>query len=337
MRRHTAIRLGAPTNAALLALLAIAFLTGWLAFALGTTSSRASLIVHATGGVAILVLLPWKSMIARRGMGRPRPGRWASIAFGVLVVISLGAGLGHSTGLVLSWGPFTSMEVHVGAAAIAVPFGVWHVASRRIRVRATDLSRRNFLKGSAAVGIAAATYAGSEMVTRTVSLPGMARRFTGSYEAGSFQTFAMPVSSWMFDAIPTLDPDSWTLRAPGKVWSHGELVVFEDRVTATLDCTGGFYSTQTWSGVRLDRLIAGARGSSIRVASSTGYARRFPVEEASSLLLATRFGDEMLDAAHGFPARLVAPDRRGFWWVKWVVAIEVDDLPSWWQPPFPLQ
>jgi DMSO/TMAO reductase YedYZ molybdopterin-dependent catalytic subunit len=36
-------------------------------------------------------------------------------------------------------------------------------------------------------------------------------------------------------------------------------------------------------------------------------------------------------------ARLVAPDRRGFWWVKWVVAIEVDDLPDWWQSPFPLQ
>src|SRR5213593_4432349 len=102
MRRNPAIRLGAQTNAALLALLAIAFLTGWLAFAFATAPARVSLIVHAAGGVAILVLLPWKSMIARRGMGRPRPGRWASIAFGGLVLISLAAGLGHSTGLVLS-------------------------------------------------------------------------------------------------------------------------------------------------------------------------------------------------------------------------------------------
>ena len=71
--------------------------------------------------------------------------------------------------------------------------------------------------------------------------------------------------------------------------------------------------------------------------SRTGYDRRFPFEEAPQLLLATRFGDLTLDAAHGFPARLVAPDRRGFWWVKWVVSVEVDDVPYWFQSPYPLQ
>ena len=74
-RRHLPTRLGAKTNAALLALLAAAFFTGWLAFAFGTSPARLSLIVHATSGVAILVLLPWKSMVARRGLGRPRTGR----------------------------------------------------------------------------------------------------------------------------------------------------------------------------------------------------------------------------------------------------------------------
>ncbi len=336
-RRAPAIRLGAQTNAALLALLAIAFLTGWLAFAFGTAPARLSLVVHATGGVAILVLLPWKSMIARRGIRRTRPGRWASTALGTLVLISLAAGLGHSTGLVLSWGPFTSMEIHVGAALVAVPLAIWHIAARRIRVRATDVSRRAFLKGSAALGIAAVTYSGSELVTRAVSLPGAGRRFTGSYEAGSFQPAAMPVSSWMFDAIPRLDAGRWTLRTPGGSWSYDDLLVFDDRVTATLDCTGGFYSTQEWSGVRLDRLVAHGIEGSVHVISSSGYTRRFPAAEAGSLLLATRVGGVHLDAGHGFPARLVAPDRRGFWWVKWVVAIEVDDLPDWWQSPFPLQ
>jgi molybdopterin-dependent oxidoreductase-like protein protein/TAT (twin-arginine translocation) pathway-exported protein len=337
MRRKIAIRLGASTNAALLALLAVAFLTGWLAFSFGTAPARVSLAVHATGGVAILVLLPWKSMIAHRGMGRPRPGRWASIALGVLVLISLVAGLGHSTGLVLSWGPFTSMEVHVGAALVGIPLAVWHVVARRIRVRSTDMSRRTFLQGSAVLAFAAATYAGSEVVTRAAALPGAARRFTGSYEMGSFQPSAMPVSSWIFDAIPLHDRESWMLRTPGRDWGYAQIAAFDERLTATLDCTGGFYSTQEWSGVRLDRLLAGASGGSIRVISSTGYDRRFPIGEASSLLLATRFGGDTLDAGHGFPARLVAPDRRGFWWVKWVVAIEVDDLPSWWQSPFPLQ
>ncbi len=28
------------------------------------------------------------------------------------------------------------------------------------------------------------------------------------------------------------------------------------------------------------------------------------------------------------PVRLVAPDRRGYWWVKWVSTITLDELPS---------
>ncbi len=59
-----AVARGARTNLALLALLAAAFLTGWLAFAFATAPSRWSLIIHATSGFAIIALLPWKSMIA---------------------------------------------------------------------------------------------------------------------------------------------------------------------------------------------------------------------------------------------------------------------------------
>jgi len=330
-------RLGARTNLALLGLLGAAFLTGWLAFAYATAPARWSLIVHAVSGIAIVVLLPWKSMIARRGLKRPRPGRWASIVFGVLVIASLGAGLAHSTGLLVAAGPLTAMDVHVGAAIAAVPFAIWHVAARRVRLRRTDFSRRTFLRGSVALAGAGAAYAATELAVRAAGLPGDRRRLTGSYEAGSFVPALMPVSSWMFDAIPQVDAVAWALHTGERTLTYDELAAFDDRVTATLDCTGGFYSTQEWAGVRLDRLIAGGRGQSIRVVSSTGYARRFPTGEAPRLLLATRFGGMALDAGHGFPARLVAPDRRGFWWVKWVVAVELDDLPYWWQPPFPLQ
>lgn len=330
-------RLGAQTNVALLGLLAVAFATGWLAFAFATAPARWSLLLHAAGGFAILLLLPWKSMIARRGVRRARPGRWASIAFGVLVMVSLAAGLVHSTGVLIYAGPLSAMEVHVGAALAAIPLAIWHVLARPVRLRAADVSRRNFLRGGAVLAGAAAAYAGTEVIARAARLPGDARRFTGSYEAGSFQPDLMPVSSWMFDAIPQIESHSWTLRIAGHAMTYEELAAFDDRMTATLDCTGGFYSTQEWTGVRLDRLVGATPGSSIRVVSSTGYDRRFPIEDAGRLLLATRFGDRALDAGHGFPARLVAPDRRGFWWVKWVVAIEVDDMPSWWQSPFPTQ
>lgn len=294
-------------------------------------------MVHAVSGFAILALLPWKSIVARRGLSRPRPGRLLSLVFTALVLISLGAGLAHSTGLLLSVGPITAMDVHVGAAIAAVPLAIWHIAARRIRIRSTDLARRNFLKGGLVIAGAGTAYAATELVVRATGLPGAARRFTGSYEAGSFEPALMPVSSWMFDAIPQVDASSWVLRVNGHETTYRDLSAFDDQVTATLDCTGGFYSTQKWTGARLDRLIGGASGSSIRVISRTGYDRRFPVGEARDLLLATQFGGQPLDAGHGFPARLVAPNRRGFWWVKWVIAIEVDDKPYWWQAPYPIQ
>lgn len=141
----------------------------------------------------------------------------------------------------------------------------------------------------------------------------------------------------MFDAVPSIDASAWNLTVDGRSWTYEELFAFDDRLTATLDCTGGFYSTQDWSGVRIDRLLRGSSGASIRVVSQTGYDRRFPLASAPSLLLATRISGRPLDPGHGFPTRLVAADQRGFWWVKWVTKIEVDDVPPWWQPPFPLQ
>ena len=328
---------GARTNLALLVLLAAAFLTGWLAFAYATAPARWSLVVHASSGFAILALLPWKSMVARRGTRRTGPASWPSFVLAALVLVSLAAGLLHSTGIALQIGPFSAMTYHVGAAIAAVPFAIWHLFARRIRIRRTDYSRRAVLRGAAVAASAVAGYAGSELVVRASGLPGAARRFTGSYEAGSFVPEALPVSSWMFDAVPAIDAPAWTLATPGRAWTYAELTQFDDRLTATLDCTGGFYSTQAWSGARLDRLLGSARGESIRVVSHTGYDRRFPMAEASRLLIATALGGAPLDPGHGYPARLVSADRRGFWWVKWVVAIEVDGLPHWWQSPFPLQ
>jgi DMSO/TMAO reductase YedYZ molybdopterin-dependent catalytic subunit len=71
--------------------------------------------------------------------------------------------------------------------------------------------------------------------------------------------------------------------------------------------------------------------------SMTGYRRRFPAEEAGSLWLATGYQGEPLQPAHGAPVRLVAPHRRGFWWVKWVASVRLSDIPALAQSPFPLQ
>ncbi|HEV7129561.1 MAG TPA: molybdopterin-dependent oxidoreductase [Ktedonobacterales bacterium] len=50
---------------------------------------------------------------------------------------------------------------------------------------------------------------------------------------------------------------------------------------------------------------------------------------ALGLRLATHTGDEPLAYEHGAPARLVAPGRRGFEWVKWLVRVEVLTAPDY--------
>jgi DMSO/TMAO reductase YedYZ molybdopterin-dependent catalytic subunit len=101
---------------------------------------------------------------------------------------------------------------------------------------------------------------------------------------------------------------------------------------ATLDCTGGFYTTQRWRGTTLGRLLdeagVGPEASHVRVISHTGYRWSFGLAEARGLLLATHVAGAALSHGHGAPARLVAPGHRGWHWVKWVERIEVHAGPD---------
>jgi hypothetical protein len=311
------------TNIALLGLLTIAFATGWFAFELSGQPARAVLLLHAAAGVGIVLLVPWKSVIVRRGLRRARSMRWASVVLGFGVLVSLAFGVLHSSGRP-NVGYLTAMDFHVGAAVCVIPFLLWHVLARPVKVRAADMSRRNFIKGAALLGAAG---------IGVVALPSAPRAATGSFRS----TFLVP-TQWMFDSVPEIDVNRWRLQVPGRAWSYDELVAFDDRVTAVLDCTGGWYSEQEWEGVLLHRILSVDSGAaSLNVRSHTGYSRRFPIDEAPRLLLATRVGGTALDAGNGFPTRLVAAGRRGFTWVKWVTAIDVESAPWWWQPPFPLQ
>lgn len=332
---------GRRTNLAILIVLAWALATGGLAFGVGGAWTRWVVAGHGTAGLALILLAPWKTAIARRGLRRARRGRPASIVLGVLIVVCVLSGVLHATGILVSAGFFSVMQMHVASALVSVPFAGWHVVRRPVPPRRTDLSRRNFLRAGALAGGAAAAYVTTEGALRVLSLPGAERRSTGSYEVGSLTPATMPVTQWLDDRVPPIDPLDWALEVGAgrsvRSWSYGEIVAFDDRLRATIDCTGGWYGEQDWEGAWIHRLIPpDATGRSLLVRSVTGYPRRFPLQDLSSLFLATSVGGRPLDPGHGFPARIVAPGRRGFWWVKWVRTLEVSEAPWWWQPPFPL-
>jgi DMSO/TMAO reductase YedYZ molybdopterin-dependent catalytic subunit len=326
------IRWTRPVNVALLALFVTALGSGVLTFAFGTEPASTLVVaVHGASGLGALLLAPVKAAIARHGLHRARPARAAlGLGLAAAALLVIGSGLLHAIGGFREWLGLLPMQLHVGAAVLAAVLLAGHVAVHRrwgVLLRRTDLGRRLALRG-AALGVGAAAL--------WLVAPGRARRFTGSHEVGSGDPAAMPVTQWAFDPVPAIAATDWRLRVGGRTYDLAALAALpQTTVSAVLDCTGGWYARQDWSGVALTELGLPA-GATIEVVSATGYRRRFGPAEAAGLLLATHVGGRPLTTGHGAPARLVAPGRRGFWWVKWVESVQAVEAPGWRQVPFPL-
>ena len=327
------------TNLALLVLLVGAFGSGWLVFAAGgPTMATMATVVHGLFGVAVIAMLPWKSVIIRRSAGL----QVASVLLLVIIVGCLLAGLVQLLVGYLVVAGITPIQVHIGAAVIAVPLLIWHVLRhRRQRLRPSDLSRRALVQDVAlAAGVAAVWGGATAVAVRT--RPDRPRASTGSRPVvpGPVAAVVLPATTWLFDTVPEVDLSTHHVTVVGGTVTVDELVAWAQPVTARLDCTNGWYADASWDAVRLSDLIGAAAldsAATLRVRSVTGYERAFPAVEAGWLWLAIGSRGAPLTPTHGAPVRLLAPGHRGFWWVKWVAAVELDDRPSWLQPPFPVQ
>jgi hypothetical protein len=324
---------GRNTNLALAGLTTLAVLSGFIAFGIGTPAGGWLVVAHGLIGLSLMVLIPWKWVIARRGMQRHGASRWLSIVLAVAVLLTIASGIIQVVGATNRIGPFTNMQVHVGAGLVALALTLVHLLQRPVRPRSMDLNRRNALRSVGLLGASGALYLATEGLWSVTGAPGENRRFTGSHSVGDGAR--VPPTQWLNDRVQRLDADGHRVEVMGSPYAIDVLDDRGDRIRAILDCTGGWHAERTWSGTRLDFLLGDVPGQSIVVRSVTGYWRRFPIDQASGLWLVTRLEGEPLEPGNGAPVRLVAPGRRGFWWVKWVQSVETDDLPPWWQPPLP--
>jgi DMSO/TMAO reductase YedYZ molybdopterin-dependent catalytic subunit len=313
-----------------------AFATGLWTLVAGRPERWWIFALHgAFGYLAALLLLPKLWRVRRRLLALRDWRSWAGLGATLLVLGMLLSAAGWVAGVGVRVLGYNLLSWHILLALLLICVVSAHMLLRARPLRQADLSdRRAALRaGWVAMG-ALLAWPLQQYAAGALGLPG--RRFTGSREQASFTGNAFPTVSWMADRPAPVDPATWRLRVLGRVAHPLALgpadVDGADELTATLDCTGGFYSTQRWRGTRVGALLdqAGVQPGAgwVRFTSITGYRWSLPIAQAREALVATRVGDELLSHGHGAPARLVAPGERGLVWVKWLASIEVRAEPD---------
>lgn len=302
--------------------------------------------IHRGAAWALILLVPWKSLISWRSLRRGLDRRFDRnimivvslvLTAATLIVLVLGLKWAWNLGDYYVWiGPYAYSGIgwHWGIALGLAPFFLIHVWRRWPRPKKTDFAgRRQVLK---LIGLGMGAVAGwgmAETLSKVLQSNESPRRFTGSREDGSFTGLDYPVTSGADQGKIRFKPETWTLSIKGAVETPftltyaDVLALSSSEITATLDCTGGWYTTQVWQGIRLADLLTKAEIQQekflIALIDVSGYTARFTLAEASEILLATQVGGQTLDHWHGYPLRAVVPSRRGWHWVKWLTEVEV--------------
>ncbi len=130
----------------------------------------------------------------------------------------------------------------------------------------------------------------------------------------------------------------WRLRVEGAVTSPLELSLDELRAMAQheadlpITCVEGWSAGALWRGVRVRDLLerAGAAAGAEVVVRSLQTRGSYRSSELNTIvarhddtLLALEINGEQLHLDHGFPCRLIAPNRPGVLLTKWVTTLEV--------------
>lgn len=190
--------------------------------------------------------------------------------------------------------------------------------------------RRWFLRG--VLGASAAT----ALLTVGSTVPALERFSVLRSRTPSTSPDGVPVNRTARAAqVVQTSEDAWrvTVVGPAGTTALGlaELSALpQQTVVLPIACVEGWSATTSWTGVRVRDLMAlvGGTGRDVQVESaeqSGGYrVSTLPAPYAAhpDSLLALRIAGRRLSLDHGFPARIIAPNRPGVLQTKWVDRLE---------------
>ncbi len=140
--------------------------------------------------------------------------------------------------------------------------------------------------------------------------------------------------------VQIIDPATYRLALDGLVdrpqsWSYPELTAMEHQgKLVTIHCVEGWSVQALWEGIPLAALFEAAspqeEANTVVFHAADGYTTSLPLGEIldRNLIIAHRINGIALPAANGFPFQLVAENKWGYKWIKWIVRIELTDDPS---------
>ncbi|NGM70692.1 molybdopterin-dependent oxidoreductase [Natronolimnobius sp. AArcel1] len=151
-------------------------------------------------------------------------------------------------------------------------------------------------------------------------------------EIGAFYTVDINPSP------PTIATDSWSLSITGLVETETELTYDEIREEETVheykairclsdDIDGEQLDTAVWTGVKLGDVLehAGPEGEYALLTGADEYFYSIPLSDLEESTLAYGMNGRELPVEHGYPVRMLVPDRWGKLHVKWLTDIEIID------------
>jgi len=122
-----------------------------------------------------------------------------------------------------------------------------------------------------------------------------------------------------------------------QVYTYEEILTGYPHYTkvVTLFCVEGWDATILWEGVRVKDILRNAgvnpRANTVIFTAHDGYTTSLPLEYLMNrdILMAYRMNNVTLPAERGYPFQLVAEDKWGYKWIKWIEKIELTDDPAY--------